>query len=86
MKGGSFDAELWRAQHNTDALEGDNPQNDMVGVLERDFLKPEMSREEVRELLGPLSMMRPTATPISWGGRHMGLGTSSSWSNVRWES
>jgi hypothetical protein len=49
----SFDADVWRAQHNSDALEQENPRGEMVGALERDHLEPGTARTEILELLGP---------------------------------
>jgi hypothetical protein len=47
-----FDAEVWRAQHGTPALEQVNPRGDMVADL-RERLEPGTDRERVVELLGP---------------------------------
>jgi len=48
-----FDAEVWRAQHGTDALEQENPRGAMVSALEREHLEPGTGRDELLELLGP---------------------------------
>jgi hypothetical protein len=48
-----FDAEVWRAQRGTDALEQVNPRGDMVGALEREHLQPGTKRSELLDLLGP---------------------------------
>lgn len=49
----SFDADVWRAQHDSDALEQVNPRGEMVGALEREHLQPGTKRDEILELLGP---------------------------------
>lgn len=49
-KSKNFDAELWRAQWNTDKR--DNPRINMIVELEREVLKKGMHRELVREILG----------------------------------
>jgi hypothetical protein len=49
----SFDAEVWKAQHGSDALEQENPRGEMVSALERDHLEPGTARSELLELLGP---------------------------------
>jgi len=49
----SFDADVWKAQHDSDALEQENPRGDMVTALKRDHLEPGAERAEILELLGP---------------------------------
>jgi hypothetical protein len=49
----SFDAEVWRAQRETGALEQVNPRGEMVGTLEREHLEPGKKRSELLDLLGP---------------------------------
>ena len=48
-----FDAEIWRAQHGSKALEGENPRSAMLPALQREHLTPGAARAEVRALLGP---------------------------------
>jgi hypothetical protein len=47
-----FDAEIWIAQHDSDALEQENPRIEMVPALQRDHLKPGATRDQIRDLLG----------------------------------
>lgn len=47
-----FDAELWRAQHASDALMGRNPRGDMATELMAEHLPAGISRDEVHALLG----------------------------------
>jgi hypothetical protein len=49
----AFDAELWRAQHGTPALEQVNPRGDMAAELREEHLVPGTGRDRVLELLGP---------------------------------
>jgi hypothetical protein len=49
----SFDADVWRAQRGTDALEQVNPRGEMVGALEREHLEPGTKRSDILEVLGP---------------------------------
>jgi len=48
-----FDAEIWRAQHGSEALEGENPRSAMLPALMREHLEPGAPRAEIRGLLGP---------------------------------
>jgi hypothetical protein len=48
-----FDAELWRAQRGTPALEQVNPRGDMVEELCAEHLVAGTERERVLDLLGP---------------------------------
>lgn len=49
----AFDAERWRAQHDTEALMERNPRGDMAAELMAEHLPAGRSREEVQALLGP---------------------------------
>lgn len=49
----SFDADVWRAQHGSDALEQVNPRGDMVAELKREHLEPGSKRDDIVALLGP---------------------------------
>jgi hypothetical protein len=49
----AFDADVWRAQHDTDALEQENPRGDMVSELKREHLQPGDARDRILALLGP---------------------------------
>lgn len=48
-----FDAEIWRAQHGSEALEQENPRSEMLPALLREHLQPGTARDEIRQLLGP---------------------------------
>ena len=48
-----FDAEIWRAQHGSEALEQENPRSAMLPALLREHLEPGATRDEIRTLLGP---------------------------------
>ena len=48
-----FDAEVWRAQHDTPALNEENPRGAMAAELRHEILTPGMPRDRVLELLGP---------------------------------
>lgn len=47
---GDFDAEAWRAQHGSNAI--DNPRSGQVSALERNHLRLGMARADVHALLG----------------------------------
>lgn len=52
----NFDAALWRAQYKS--FERDNPRIGMISVLEREVLQKGMTKEAVREILGPPEQTR----------------------------
>jgi hypothetical protein len=49
----AFDAQVWKAQRGTDALQDENPRAAMVSELKREHLVPGKTRDDVLELLGP---------------------------------
>jgi len=66
-----FDAALWRAQHGSDAR--DNPRSGLVPALEREVLRKGMSREEVREILGPPEGETPQRDVYELGASPVGV-------------
>lgn len=66
-----FDAELWRAQRGSSAL--DNPRVGLVVVLERDHMRPGMSRAEVIGLLGEPDRRQPHSDHYRLGASPVGV-------------
>lgn len=64
-----FDADRWRDQHDSDALEQENPRLDMVAELQRDHLKAGAERDEIRRLLGPPEFAEDDDTDVYELGR-----------------
>jgi len=68
-----FDAELWRAQHGTQALEGENPRSAMLPALQREHLTAGAAREAILQLLGPPQYERPGTDVYALGRSPFGV-------------
>lgn len=68
-----FDAELWKAQHDSEALEQENPRIDMVAALTRDHLEAGAERDDTRRLLGPPEFQEGEIDVYELGRSPMGV-------------
>jgi hypothetical protein len=66
-----FDADVWRAQRGSNAL--DNPRVGQVVALERSHMRPGMSRAEVIELLGEPDRRLPRSDHYKLGASPVGV-------------
>ena len=69
----AFDAERWRAQHDSDALMDRNPRGDMASELLAEHLPPGTPRQEVRDLLGPPEFVDGDADVYELGRSEYGV-------------
>lgn len=67
----AFDADLWRAQRGSDAL--DNPRVRQIVALERRHMRAQMPRAEVIALLGEPDRSRPGTHIYTLGASPVGV-------------